>query len=158
MLSIKVLMETIVVVFFVLEQQRRRFGLSGGVATIEKLTVFLRVTRVHAHCGIPPIRDRREMRVNRAPQFADHIGQRILEIFVFTAPKTMTAHHHSTTKPPVMRIQRGNCATLLLRNKMIEHSTALRIQLSRDIPPVDSLHFHSNLAPLFAPHTPIVAF
>src|SRR5690349_24159846 len=105
MLSVKVLMETIVVAFSVLQQQRRRFGLSDRVTPLEKLLVSFRITYVDTHSFVPAISNRNQMRVNRRPKFRNQIRQRITEILVFASSETVPRHHHPAAKTILLRIQ-----------------------------------------------------
>ena len=58
MLSVKILMETIVVSGSVLQQKRRWPLLSSCVATVKKLLVAIRETNVNSHALVPRISDR----------------------------------------------------------------------------------------------------
>lgn len=156
MRSVKVLMETIVVAFSVLEQQRRRFGLSSRVATIEKLTVFCRITYINTHSAIPAIRNRDQMRVNRRPKFGNQIRQRITEILVFASPETVPRHYDPAAKAILPRIQPRNRPAFFARNKIPKHGATLRLQILPDIRPIP-LHFDSNVTAILVPDSPILA-
>src|SRR5207344_1348424 len=97
-LAVEILMQTVVIVRPVLEQQRSRPDLPGGMATGKKIGMFVGVPNVDAHCRIPPVGYRREPRVERRAQVGDDLGQWIREILVFAAPKSVPYHHHTTAK------------------------------------------------------------
>src|ERR1700724_3331059 len=56
MLSVEILMQAVVVALTVLQEERRRLGLSGVVAAVQKRLVAIRIAHRHAHRLIPTVR------------------------------------------------------------------------------------------------------
>jgi len=92
-LAVEILVQAVVVVLAVLQDKRCRPELAGGVAAPDEIGMLGRVTHVDAHDFVPPVRYRRETWIDGRPQRIDQIWQRIVEVFVFTAPKTVPRHH-----------------------------------------------------------------
>jgi hypothetical protein len=65
---------------YILQQQRRRTSLTRLAAFLQKRTVPVWVSPLHAHAGIPVIGDRRKGRVERGAQIAEQVGERISEV------------------------------------------------------------------------------
>jgi hypothetical protein len=79
------------------------------------------------------------MRIDRRPEFAQKIGERITEILVLSAPETMPLHNDSTAKDVIVRVKTGDGPALLRRKKLFHHGVALLIQISPDPLPVEPI-------------------
>src|SRR5581483_12303557 len=105
MFSIQILMQTVVVTSLILQEQRRRLGLTCRRAAREKVGVLTRVADAEAHRFVPTIGDGRKTRIKRRPQTPDGVGQRVCEILVFATPKPVPAHDNSTSETIVVAIE-----------------------------------------------------
>src|SRR6185369_2659303 len=91
-IAVEILMQAVEVAGPVLQQQRRRAGLAGGVTNLEILRVPRRIARGEIHPRVPRVGNSRQMRIERRAQLADEIWQRILEIAVFPLAETVARH------------------------------------------------------------------
>src|SRR5712672_2267010 len=64
-LAVEVLVQAVVVPRFVLQEKRRRPGLPGAMAAIEKSRMIVRIADHDLHDLIPSVRDERKLRVER---------------------------------------------------------------------------------------------
>src|SRR5665213_1068291 len=105
--TVEILMQAIVVAFAILQQQRRRPLLAGGMATPEEGIVTLGIADIDAHRLVPAIGDLAQPPIQRRPQFRDQGRQRIGKILVLAAPETVSSHHDPAAKLAVVGIERG---------------------------------------------------
>ena len=90
--AINVLMEAVVVAFAILEQKRRRLGLSRAVTPLEELCMAVWKIGLDAKRSTPSIGDPGQWRVKRVAQCGNRFRQWIGEIFIFAPPKAMLRH------------------------------------------------------------------
>ena len=93
------------------------------------------------------------MRIDRRPEFAQKIGERIAEILVLSVPETMPLHNDSTAKDVVVQVKTGEGPALLRRKKLVHHGVALLIQISPDplpVEPIDTLDCRLQATPQLA--------
>src|SRR5262249_12629316 len=88
-LSVKILMQTVVVSRLILQQQWSWLRLSSFVTALNEVGMLLGKTHINSQRRIPPVCDRYEMRISRGSQFRDQLRQRISEVFVLTASEAM---------------------------------------------------------------------
>jgi hypothetical protein len=98
MLSVEILMETIVVSGAVLQQKRRWPLLSGRVATVKKLLMAIRETKVNPHALVPRISDRHQEWIDRCSQVLNQHRQWIRKIAIFALAEAMPCHDDVTPK------------------------------------------------------------
>src|ERR1700694_5125757 len=137
--AVEILMQAIVVVFAVLQQQRRRPGLAGGMAALQKCFVTRRIADIDAHGLVPAISHVTKLRIERRPQFRDQVRKRIRKIFVLAAPEPVTSHHHPAAEMLVVRIKRRKRAALIRQKQSLQDGTALRIEIAARLRPVDGI-------------------
>src|SRR5438477_3881243 len=63
--SVEILMQTVVIAGFILQQQRSWLGLPGFVTASDKVGVLFRKVRLDSHCLVPAICDFYQMRIDR---------------------------------------------------------------------------------------------
>ena len=142
MLPIEILVQAVIVVRFVLQEQRRRSGLARLMTAREKFRVIFRISRVDSHCLIPSIRDRHKLRVDCRSEFFDKVWQRVVEVLVLSASETMARHYDMAAKDVVLSIEICYFPALLGRKNLLYDGTALIVKIAR--------HAHrANLAPSF---------
>src|SRR5580704_4856187 len=107
MFAVKILMQTVVIPFSILQQQRSRPDLARIMAPPDEVCVPLRILHTHAHSHIPAIRNRRKPWVERATQPFDNIRQRIAEVLILPAPKSMPPHHDTASEVLFLGIERS---------------------------------------------------
>src|SRR5882757_5413552 len=93
MFAIKILMQTVVIPFPVLQQQRSRPGLTSLMASLDEVGMHLRITDIHSHSPhshsqVPTISNRGKPRIECVTQPFDNIRQRITEVLVLPTSKT----------------------------------------------------------------------
>ena len=113
MFAIDVPVQAIIVAFAILQEKRRRAVLPGLMAAIEKGRVSVRIAQAFAERVVPAIGDPCQRRVERFTQGSDHAGQRIGEVFVFTAPEAVPAHDDAAAELGVIGIGFGKLHTFI---------------------------------------------
>jgi len=139
-LAVEILVKAVVVAGAVLQQQRRWPRLPRFAAAFEKCRMLRGIASLDAHRRVPPVRDRRERRVERRAKRRDRLGQRVGEILVFTAPEAVAAHHHPAAKPPFVRVAARKPGALVGREQAGEHGAAVRIEVAADGTPIEVGH------------------
>jgi hypothetical protein len=129
MLAVEILMQTIVIASAVLQQERGRPDLSGGVAAGDKIDVPVWIAKVNTHCRIPPVSYGREVRIQYGAQLGNDPGQRISKILVLAAPKSVLCHYYATAKTILFGIQFREQLAFILRDKALKRRAALRIKM-----------------------------
>ena len=133
MLAIEVLMQAIVVAFAVLQQQRRRAGLPGGVAALQESVVAFGIADVDAHRLVPAIGDAGKLRIQRRAQLRDQVRQRIGKILVLAAAKAVASHDDAAAEARVIGIERGQRARIRCGvSNSFDHRAALRVEIGAD--------------------------
>jgi hypothetical protein len=143
-LAVDILMQAIVILSPVLQQQRRRPGLAGDMASLQKCLMALRITDVDAHGLVPAIGDIAKLRIERRSHFCDQWRKRIGKIFVLAASEAVTPHHHSTAEMSVVRIECCEPAALVPRQQSLQDRATLRIEIVGCLRPVDGLDARRN--------------
>ena len=92
MLAVDVLVQAVVVARPVLQQQRRRPALVGGVAARQVGGVVGGIAHGDPHRLVPAVGNLRERRVERGSQGGDDLGQRVGEILVLAAAEAVPRH------------------------------------------------------------------
>src|SRR5437660_428251 len=115
MLTVKILMQAVVIIGAILEQKRCRPRLTCLMAALDEVRVVPRVLNIDAHRAVPAIADRNKVRIDGGPQILDEAGQGIAEVFVFTAPETMASHDNPAAEKLVLRIEAGELLTFAWR-------------------------------------------
>ena len=113
MLSIKVLMQAVVVTNTVLKKKWSRAQLSGIVAAPNEVRVFTRIPDLNPHRLVPSIGNGSQLAIKRSTQTLYDARQWITEILVLSAPKAVTTHDHSATKSNLIRVQACKCLRTL---------------------------------------------
>src|SRR5947207_4315838 len=117
-IAVQVLVQAVVVAGPVFEQERRRPLLPGFVTLLEiggergwKPPLLVQ--------PLPPaIGNRREMRVDRLAQSFDRARQRIPEILILAAAKSVTLHYHATAKYLFPGVERGDFSARFPRQQL----------------------------------------
>ena len=133
-------MQAIIVPCPVLEQERSGLALSGLLAARQKVGMLFRVAYVDAHHGIPTRRNRRQLRVEGGPQLCQQFRQRIREVFVLPAPKSMLGHVDMAAKQFILWVERNQLLALICREEVCQDSASLRIKVARDLLPIERLY------------------
>src|SRR5258705_2024812 len=115
MFTVEVLVQTVVITFAILQKQWRGSELSCIMASLEEFVVLVGIAYIDAHSDIPAVGDRSETRIERRPKLLNHLGQRIAEVFVLTAPKSMSPHDNAAAKEVILWIHAGKCLAFLAR-------------------------------------------
>lgn len=89
MLSVKILMETVVVTSLVLEKQGCRPRLPGIVASLDEVSMLFRIADIDAHRDVPAIGDRRQPWIDGCSKIYNDLGQRIVEVLVLAPSEAM---------------------------------------------------------------------
>src|SRR6266498_949331 len=111
--AIEVLMQTVVVAFPVLKQQRSRAHLSGVVTSLNEGFMLFRITNIKAHGKIPAIGIRGKLGIKSMTKPVHDPGKGIVEVLVFSAAEAMSSHDNLTAKWFVFGIKSGESATLI---------------------------------------------
>ena len=90
--AINVLMEAVVIAFAILEQKRRRLGLSRAMTSPEKFCMAVRKIGLDAKRLAPSIGDPGQWRVERRAQCGNRFRQWVGEISIFAPPEAMLRH------------------------------------------------------------------
>jgi hypothetical protein len=90
--AVHVLVETVEIAAFIVQQQRRCSSLSITRAGIEKTGMTLGKNVGQTESLIPLIGERDELRIAVLPQMLDDGGQRIVKVFVIAAAKAVAGH------------------------------------------------------------------
>src|SRR5262249_42965929 len=129
MLTIKVLMQTIVITRFILQKKRGRSLLTRIMATFDEFGMILRIACIDPHRFIPSICNWNQIRINRCPESAQEIGQGVAEILVFPTTEAMPSHDNSATEAVVISIEISNGPAFLRRKKPFQYGVTLIVQV-----------------------------
>src|SRR5258708_29738294 len=129
MFPIKILMQTVVIPFPILQQQRSRPDLTRIMASLDEVGMHLRITDIHSHRQIPTIGNRRKSRIKCVTQPFDNIRQRIIEVLVLPASKTVPPHYDTASNVVILRIECSQSPTLFPRKHAFEHCIPLSIKI-----------------------------
>src|SRR4029078_9664750 len=99
MVAIKVLMQAVVVARLIFKEKGRRPALTVFVANRQKLSKRWRIRGRAADCSCPGVRDRSELRIDLLAERGDRPRQRITEISVAPAAKTVPFHRDGRPEP-----------------------------------------------------------
>src|SRR5207249_9423572 len=124
LLAVQVLVQAVVVALLVLEDERRRPALAGGVAALEKCPVIRREARVDSQTCVPAVRDLGEPGIERGTRRGDDLGQGIAEVLVLAAAEAVSRHHHAAAEKIVLRVQRGQRPALRRRKQALDDGAA----------------------------------
>ena len=117
MFAVDVLMQRVEVALAVLQQKGGRPRLPRFMAAGDEVFVRLGVALRESHRGVPPVGDRRQLRVESRAQRGDLLGQRILEVLVFAASKPVSCHDDVAAEKMVVRIKRRHRAAIARRQQ-----------------------------------------
>jgi hypothetical protein len=112
MFAVEVLMQAVVVARSVLQQERRRASLPGGMATLEEGRVICGKTHPKPHPLVPAVGNRREMRVERRANLLHERRKRIGEIAVFALPESVPRHQDMAAKARTDIVKAGDAVAL----------------------------------------------
>src|SRR5271155_2239252 len=113
MLSVKVLMERVVVTSLVLEKQGCRPRLPSIVASLDEVNMLFRIADIDAHCDVPAIGNGRQPRIDGCSKIFNDLGQRIVEVLVLAPSKAMLCHDDMASKEAILRIKLSQSLTLV---------------------------------------------
>src|SRR5215470_16378463 len=97
-----------------------------------------------AHGAIPAIRDRNQSRIDSRAETLNQSRQRIIEVFIFSAPESMSCHHDPAPEPIVSHIKAGNSLAFARKKKTADNGTALLVEILLHTFPVDGSHAIRN--------------
>src|SRR5262245_19152571 len=135
MIAVKVLVEAIIVAWSILQEQRRRARLAGGMAALEERRMIVREAGVHTHPLVPKVGDRREARIERGPELIDQWRKRIGEIAIFAPAEAVARHHHMAAEDVARAIERGSFVAFGIAEQPGQHRPALTVELIMDLAP-----------------------
>jgi hypothetical protein len=98
-----------------LQEERRRLGLPGAVAAVQKCGVFMWIVRVNVHDRIPAIREARQSWIQCGAEVRDQLRKWTGKVFILAASKAVSCHYDPAAKPLVCGIDRGQRFTLCER-------------------------------------------
>src|SRR6185503_12521367 len=113
MLAIEILMQTVVIVWTILEEQRCRFILAGLVAALNVVRVLCRIAHINPHCFIPTICDLDQMRIEGRAHRVNQIRQWITEVSILPTTEAMTLHNNVTAEALLVLIDTTNRVALI---------------------------------------------
>jgi DNA-binding transcriptional LysR family regulator len=142
MLAVEILVQAIIIARTILQQQRRRSALPGGVAPRQERRMSGRKPHVHPHALMPGVRDRSELRIERRSQCLHEIGQWIGKIAVFPPSETVSRHDDVAAERGVVAVQAGNGVALIRRQQFGQHCPALPVERAGDRRPVEIRDAH----------------
>jgi hypothetical protein len=145
--AIKILMEAVMIAGTILEEQRRRAGLAGRMATRQKVGMIIRKAGFQTHPCVPAIGDGREVRIERRAQFLYQRWQRIGEIAIFAAPEPVALHYDMAPKSDGWLIEFGKIIALVWIEQGRLDRPALLIKIICNAVPVQTAHFHPLQTP-----------
>jgi len=90
-----------------MKQEWRRLGLSGLMATLNEFHMLLWIAHLDAHCAVPTVGNRYEIGVDNRLEARNDIGQRVAEVFILSAPETMSSHYDAAAEDLVVGVQPG---------------------------------------------------
>src|ERR1700751_4296943 len=132
-------MQTIVITFGVLQQNRRRLRLAGLVAAFEEVCVLLRIADIDRHRVVPAIAEGRKISVELPPELVNDVGEWISKVFVFAASEAMSSHNHATAEEMIVGVKRRERRAVLRRQKLLEDSRSVTVEVTPDAIPIDRL-------------------
>ena len=136
-LSVQILMQAVVIVRSVLQQERRRQGLSGAMAALEEGGVLGGKAHLEAEPLVPAVGDRREMRVERGAQLLHQRRQRIGEIPILAAAEAVACHHHAAAKRLIAIVECAHRRAFLPAEQGRQARKAARVERGVHARPVD---------------------
>ena len=137
MLAVKILVEAVVVILTILEQQRSRTGLAGGMAALDEGGMVGREADVYPHGFVPSVGDRREARVKGRAQALDQRRQRVGKVFVLAAAVAVPGHDDLAAEAFFVAVETDDRVALWRRQKPRENRPALGVEVGGSGRPVD---------------------
>lgn len=137
MFAIEVLMQSVVIAGFVLQQDGSRPGLTGPATLLNEVRMLFRVLHRYSHCAVPSIGDRHQPWIHSSPEVLNQSRKRIIEILVFTAPKPMPSHRHLTAENNVHAVEASYGPAFGLEKEMADDRTAFRVEILFHTFPID---------------------
>src|SRR6266567_2088013 len=104
MLTVKILVQAVVVTWAVLQQQGRWLALSGIMTPFDEVIMLAGIADLKTHGRVPTIGDGRKPWIKGRPKSGNNIRQRIAEVFVFTASKAVPRHNDAAAEKNVLLI------------------------------------------------------
>ena len=132
MRAVEVLMQAVVVAGPVAQQQRRRPRLAGAMAAAQELVMGRREPGFQLHRLVPAIGDRRQQRIERAPQAGDDARQRIGKVAVLATPVAMARHHDAAAKAVFGIVEGGERAAFRRLQQAGDDGVAIGIERGGD--------------------------
>src|SRR5436190_8802182 len=138
-LAAEILVQAVVVAGAIAQQQRRRAGLSRGMAAGDEVGVLCRIAHLDTHRLVPAVGDRRQARIEGSPQVGDDTGQRIAEVLVLAAAEAVPRHHDAAPEGSLGVVETGHGLTARAIEQARQHGPTLRVEVGRDREPGDPL-------------------
>jgi len=139
MLTVKILVEAVVVTLSILQKQWCRLELACAMAAVKELGVSQRVFDTDAHGRVPAVRDRDEMIVDGGTEILHKIGQWITKILIFPTTKTVPSHYDTASKEIFVAIQFRDGAALFTRDEAFQYGVPLRVKFAMNGFPIDRI-------------------
>ena len=130
-------MQAIVVAGRVAQQQRRRAGLAGGVATRQEVPMGRGEARREPHRLVPAIGDGREMGPEAFAQRRDGFGQRCREVLVLTTPEAVPGHDDAAAEGRLVVVGCGERGTCLGPQQRPGGGAAEGVEVGADARPIE---------------------
>jgi hypothetical protein len=107
------------------------------MAALDEVRMRFRKANVATHRRVPPVGDRRKMRIQGCAQVGNDVRQRITEIFIFSAAEAMPLHDDPAAENVLRRIQLSQRVAFRRRQQTLDQRVALLIEVFGDLPPID---------------------
>src|SRR5262245_59855640 len=144
MFAIEILMQTVVIIWSVLQQEGGRLQLPRLMATLQEVFVLFREAHGNVHVLVPPVGNRNEMRIDRCSKSHDDFGQWIGKVLVLTTSESMPFHHDSAAEQFIVRIQGSQRLTFLWTKKTLNDCVPLCVEVMRHLFPSNCAHPFPN--------------
>ena len=135
-LSVKILVQTVVVARSVSKKQGRGPNLPRAMTTSEEFRMPSRKAGSDTHRLVPSVRHRGKTGIQRGAKAFNEAGKRVREVLVLAATKAVARHDHATSERVGVVIHRSERAALIPREEARENGAAPSIEFVLDRPPV----------------------
>ncbi len=126
---VEILVQAVVVPRPVLQQQRCRFYLAGGMTALEECRESWRIVCIRAQTPAPVIRDGCQVRIELSAQIGDERGQRIGEVLVFAPSEAVPPHYDAAAEVLVVRIELSQLLADGRSEEAGQHGASASVQL-----------------------------
>lgn len=83
------------------------------------------------------VRDGNKLWINECAKVRDNAGQRIVEVFVFSASETMSFHHDAAAEKVIALIQARYPCAFIRGKEVFDNRVAFRVEIFRNLIPLD---------------------